>query len=45
MADDQFVVAYFDQQMQQRYGIAAAGNADKIATGWREIANESLEFN
>jgi len=45
MADNQFVVAQVDQEMQQRDGIAAAGNADKIATGWREVANESLGFN
>ena len=45
MADDQFIVAQVDQVMQQRDGIAAAGNADEIATGWREVANKSLAFN
>ena len=40
MADDQFVVAQVDQEMQQRDGIAAAGNADKVAMGWREIAKQ-----
>jgi len=45
MADNQFIVAQVDQEMQQRDGIAAAGNADEVATGWREVANESLGFN
>ena len=45
MADNQFVVAQVDQEMQQRDGIAAAGNADEIATGWREVANESFGLN
>jgi hypothetical protein len=33
MADNQFVVVQVDQEMQQCDGIAAAGNADEIATG------------
>jgi hypothetical protein len=45
MADNEFIVAQVDQEMKQRDGIAAAGNADKIATGWREVANKSLAFN
>ena len=31
--------------MQQRDGIAAAGNADEIALGWREVAKESFGLN
>src|SRR5437762_2179729 len=40
MADNQFVVAQVDQEMQQCDGIATAGNADKIALGAREVAKE-----
>ena len=32
MTDDQFFVAKIDKLMQQRDGIAAAGDADEIAT-------------
>ena len=45
MANNEFIVAQVDQEMQQRDGIAAAGNADEVATGWREVANESFRLN
>jgi hypothetical protein len=40
VADDEILVVIRDEQMQQRYGIAPAGNANEVATGWREIAEE-----
>ena len=42
MADDKIFVAARNEQMQQRDGIAAAGNADEIALGWRKVAQELL---
>ena len=40
VADDEILVVIHDEQMQQRYGIAPAGNADEVAIGWREIAKQ-----
>ena len=45
VADDEILVAIRDEQMQQRDGIAPAGNADEVAIGWREIAKEPFWLN
>ena len=45
MADDQFLVAKINQEIQKRDGIAAAGNADEVAIGGREVVEESFGFN
>ena len=39
VADDQSLVTQIDKQMEQRDRIAPAGNADKIALGWRKFGN------
>ena len=44
MADDQFLVTKIDQPVQQRDGIAPAGNADQVAgAGW-EITRDFFFF-
>ena len=45
MADDQFLVAKINQEIQKRDGIAATGNADEVAAGRRKVAEESFGFN
>ena len=42
MANDEILVVVRNEQMQQRDGIAAARNADEVAVGWREVAQESF---
>jgi hypothetical protein len=40
VADDQSLVTQIDKQMEQRDRITPAGNADKIALGWRKFGNK-----
>ena len=40
VADDQSLVTQIDKEMEQRDRIAPAGNADKIALGWRKFGNK-----